>query len=524
MPVFRTFESARNCGTIFEDIPCVYRRSFSGGGSPNGFQKIVFSIRKTQFLFRMFRTLVKQLDIAIKSAEHDVPQCSAVFRTLKGVISIELRDYQVKAIHDVAKSWRNGYKRPCIVIPCGGGKSIITAEMAKRTTDRGNRVLFLVHRRELCEQITDTFTNWGVNMELCTVGMVQTITRRIDRIEPPKLIITDENHHCLANSYKRIYNAFPGAYGVGVTATPIRLNGGGLGDVNDNLIIGPSVRELIFRNCLSDFDYYAPQVTDFSDLRRKSTGDFDQNQAAEMLMKKAIYGDILKHYRKLADGVKSVCYCATIEHSMEMAQRFCEAGISAAHIDGDTPKDLRAGIIQDFRDGKIRILCNVDLISEGFDVPDCGCCILLRPTKSLTLFIQQSMRSMRYVPGKRAVIIDHVGNVHRFGLPDLDRAWSLEPKPQKTQENTVHVRQCPQCFFTHNSAPKCPNCGHIYQKTKEDILEEKKEQELAKIERKVAMIDSADECRNAKELFALAKKKGYKSGWAYYQAKERGFL
>jgi superfamily II DNA or RNA helicase len=166
----------------------------------------------------------------------------------------------------------------------------------------------------------------------------------------------------------------------------------------------------------------------------------------------------------------------------------------------------------------------VDLISQGFDVPDCGCCILLRPTKSLTLFIQQSMRSMRYVPGKRAVIIDHVGNVHRFGLPDQDRAWSLDPKPDKTKENLVHVRQCPECYFTHNSAPVCPNCGHVYEKTKEEILEEKKEQELAKIERKVAMIDSAEECSNAKELFAFAKKKGYKPGWAYHQAKERGFL
>lgn len=396
--------------------------------------------------------------------------------------------------------------------------------MAKRTTDRGGRVLFLVHRRELCEQIENTFTGWGVNMALCQVGMVQTVTRRLDRTPAPKLIITDENHHCLAASYKRIYAAFPEAFGVGVTATPIRLNGGGLGEINDKLIIGPSVRELIFRNCLSDFDYYAPQVTDLSELKRKSGGDFDQNQAAEMLMDKAIYGDILKHYRKLADGVKAVCYCSTIDHSKEMAHRFREAGIPAAHIDGDTPKELRAAIIQYFRNGKIRILCNVDLISEGFDVPDCGCCILLRPTKSLTLFIQQSMRSMRYVPGKRAIIIDHVGNVHRFGLPDQDRAWSLDPKPDKAKENLVHVRQCPECYFTHNSAPVCPNCGHVYQKTKEEILEEKKEQELVRIERKVAMIDSAEECSSAKELFAFAKKKGYKPGWAYHQAKARGFL
>ena len=389
---------------------------------------------------------------------------------------MQLRDYQLDLVSRVHDAWRQGYKRPCIVLPCGGGKSIITADMAKRTTDNGKRVLFLVHRQELCEQIENTFRAYGTDMQLCTVGMVQTITRRIDRIEPPKLII------------------------------------------------GPSVRELIFRNCLSDFDYYAPQVADLSDLKRKSSGDYDMTQAAEMLMDKAIYGDILKHYRKLADGVKAVCYCSTIDHSKEMAHRFREAGIPAAHIDGDTPKELRAAIIQYFRNGKIRILCNVDLISEGFDVPDCGCCILLRPTKSLTLFIQQSMRSMRYVPGKRAVIIDHVGNVHRFGLPDQDRMWSLNPKPDKAKENLVHVRQCPECYFTHNSAPVCPNCGHVYEKTKEEILEEKKEQELIRIERKMEQVQSADECSSVKELYAFAKKKGYKPGWAYHQAKARGFL
>lgn len=440
------------------------------------------------------------------------------------MIPIELRDYQLQAIEDVSKAWRKGFKRPCIVLPCGGGKSIITAEMGKRTTNAGNRVLFIVHRKELCDQIEHTFTDWGVDMELCTVGMVQTICRRLDRMPEPVLIITDENHHCLASSYRKIYDHFPNAFGVGVTATPVRLNGGGLGDVNDWLVVGPSVRELIFRNCLADFDYYAPQVADLSGLKKKSTGDFDTVQAAEILSNPAIYGDILRHYRKLADGVKAICYCSTIGHSEQMAQRFREAGIPAAHIDGNTPKDKRAGIIQDFRDNRLQILCNVDLISEGFDVPDCGCSILLRPTKSLTLFIQQAMRSMRYQPGKRAVIIDHVGNVHRHGLPDLDREWSLEQKPSRKQKNEVLVRQCPKCFFTHYTAPKCPNCGHIYQKTQEEVLEEKKEQELQKIERRMEEIHSPEDCRTAKELFAYAKLKNYKPGWAYHRAKERGLL
>ena len=437
---------------------------------------------------------------------------------------MELRDYQRRAISEVSLAWRAGYKRPCIVIPCGGGKSIITADMAKRVTDNDNRVLFLVHRKELCEQIEGTFRSYGVNPDLCSVMMVQTASRQVDRLERPRLIITDENHHCLAGSYRKIYDHFGDVYCVGVTATPVRLNGGGLGEINDKLIIGPTVRELIGRNCLADFDYYAPQVADLSGLRRKSTGDFDMTQAAELLGKPAIYGDIIRHYRKLADGVKAICYCPTIAHSMEVAQRFTDAGIPAAHIDGDTNKQVRAQTIQDFRDGKIMILCNVDLISEGFDVPDCGCSILLRPTKSLTLYIQQAMRCMRYREGKRAVIIDHVGNVHRFGLPDLDREWRLDPKPQKKQEKTVSVKQCTECFYTHAPAPACPKCGHVYEKTEREIMEERKEQELQKIERRVSMMHSASECKSMKELSVYAKQHGYKPGWAYHQAKALGIF
>jgi superfamily II DNA or RNA helicase len=419
-------------------------------------------------------------------------------------------------------AWRQGFRRPCIVIPCGGGKSIITADMAKRTTQNGGRVLFIVHRRELCEQIENTFRDYGVDMDLCTVGMVQTVSRRIDKLDAPKLIITDENHHCLATSYKKIYAAFPDAYCVGVTATPVRLNGGGLGEINDKLIIGPSVKELINRHCLADFDYYAPAVIDTSTLKKRS-GDFVQEEAAMMLDKPKIYGDVINYYRRLSDGKQAVCYCPTVDYSKRMAQQFCAENIPAAHIDGTTPPDERAEIIDSFRNGKIKILCNVDLISEGFDVPDCSTAILLRPTKSLTLFIQQSMRCMRYKEGKRAVIIDHVGNVHRFGLPDKDRTWSLDPKPP-AKKSAVPVKQCTRCFYTHAPSPVCPKCGYVYPKSEREAIEEEKEVQLMKITERVAEFDTPDKCRTMKELLAYAKKKNYKPGWAYHQAKLRRIL
>ena len=436
---------------------------------------------------------------------------------------MELRDYQEKAISDVRKAWAAGFRRPCVVMPCGAGKSVTVAEIAKRTTAKRNRVQFLVHRQELCDQIWNTFHDYGVDMTLCDVGMVQTICRRTGKMLPPSLIITDENHHALAPSYRKIYDAFPDAYCVGVTATPVRLNGGGLGEVNDCLIIGPTVKELISRNCLAPFDYYAPAVANLSGLKAKRTGDFDPKEIEMALNKPKIYGDVISYYRQLADGQKAVCYCATMISSQAMAAEFSANGIPAAHIDGDTPKAERADIIAKFRSGEIRVLCNVDLISEGFDVPDCGCSILLRPTKSLTLYIQQAMRCMRYQPNKKAVIIDHVGNVHRFGLPDQEFEWSLTPgakrsKSEKT-DTELKIRQCPECFYTHEMAAVCPQCGYVYPVKVRTVAEEK-EARLERITETVKHYEKPAECKNREELAAYGKLKGYKKGWVYYAAKE----
>ena len=241
-----------------------------------------------------------------------------------------LRGYQLDLINGVLTAYRQGRRSPCIVLPCGGGKSVIVAEMAKRTTDKGNRVLFIVHRKELCDQIRNTFTQWGVDMDLCTVGMVQTVCRRTDSIPPPALIITDENHHSKAASYRKIYDAFPHAYRVGVTATPVRLDGSGLSDVNDALVVGVSAKWLIEHRFLSPYDYYAPTLTDLSGVKTVR-GEFDASSAADVLMNHTVFGDAIWHYRQLAAGRQAICYCTTVRHSQAMAAAFNAAGIPAAH-------------------------------------------------------------------------------------------------------------------------------------------------------------------------------------------------
>lgn len=433
-----------------------------------------------------------------------------------------LREYQTELIARTRKSWATGHKRPCIVLGCGGGKSVIVAEIARKTTENNKRVLFIVHRKELCDQIQKTFEWWGVDMNFCTIGMVQTVTRRLTKIRPPSLIITDENHHCLANSYRRIYEAFPDAYCVGVTATPVRLDGSGLGDVNDDLVVGPPTRWLIDNGYLAPYQYYSVKLIDADALKTKR-GEYD---LTGVVLDRKIYGDVIQSYRKFADRLKAICYCPSIPYSEQMAERFRAAGIPAAHIDGSTDKHERDRIIADFRAGKIQVICNVDLISEGFDVPDCGAAILLRPTKSLTLYIQQAMRCMRYKPGKTAVIIDHVGNVFRHGFPDDDRDWDLYAKPDKKTRKKPEVRakECPNCMAAvPSAAAECPHCGYKF-RTEGREIEEDGSAKIEEIKRITADYTRPGDCRSYRELLEYAKNHGYRPGWAWYQAKERGYL
>lgn len=217
-----------------------------------------------------------------------------------------------------------------------------------------------------------------------------------------------------------------------------------------------------------------------------------------------------------------------------MAAQFCAAGIDAAHIDGQMKKAERAEIVEQFRRGAIDILCNVDLISEGFDVPDCSCVIMLRPTQSLTLFIQQAMRCMRYRKGKHAVILDHVGNYARHGMPDDDREWTLEGKPKRKgvkQETAVEEDKfytCKECYAVFplkkdgEPVEVCPYCGAAVERKERKAIEQVKETELVQIKGFTVNTKTPEECRSYGELLEYAKMMGYKPGWAWYQAKQRG--
>ena len=445
---------------------------------------------------------------------------------------MQLRPYQQNTADNTLDAFRNNCKRPLVTLPCGAGKTVLFAYMAQRSQWKGKTVWFLVHRRELLDQTMETFARFGIKLETIHIGMVATFANHLDDYPVPDFIIFDEAHFSAANTWRKIIDKFPNAYICGLTATPCRLDGKPLADIYDTLITGITARELIAEDYLAPYRYFAPSVVDLTGLKRKGK-DYDQEQAAELLSTRAVFGDVIQHYRDYADGLQSICYCASIKHSEAMAEEFRNSGINAVHFDGNTPKKERADIIQRFRSGEIKILCNVDLISCGFDVPDCWCCILLRPTQSTALYIQQSMRALRPALFKTAVILDHVNNYQRHGLPDDDREWSLagpvKPPEEYREDGMLTVRQCTACYFTYKTGPAaCPNCGHKTEMTAKEIenvreikLEEIKRNRMDEARRRVSNGLTESECYSLADFQALGKSKGYKPGWAWRKWQEK---
>lgn len=445
---------------------------------------------------------------------------------------MKLRDYQLELIDGVYNSLSQGNKRIMVQSPAGSGKSVTMSEIAKRATDKGNRVLFVVHRRELVTQIKQTFVANNVNMQLCHVGMIQTVTNQVKRniVTEPAIILVDEAHHGLAKTYTRIYEAFPNAIVLGFTATPWRMAKKGFTEIFDDLITGKSVQWLIDNNRLAPFKYYSKKLINTENLKRNSTGDYS-NDSIELAMESTIFGDVVENYRKFAEGKKSIIYTHSVEASKQVAEKFTSEGYAAMQVDGTTPKAEREFAMQQFRSGHIKILVNAELYGEGVDVPDCECVVLVRPTESLTLFIQQTMRAMRYLPNKEAIIIDHVGNYTRHGLPTTEHDWTeyFQGNKKKAKENTVIVRMCENCYGVYQgNQAECPHCGHVH--VVEYIREDLEVDETAALEEiteaDVITLDfrSPEDCNSVEELYELAKNRGYKPGWAYMNAKRMGML
>jgi len=394
----------------------------------------------------------------------------------------------------------------------------MVAYMARKAAEKGNRVLFLIHRKELLDQIAEDIGEPHKNIQLTTV---QSIVNRLDKTVKPDLIISDEFHHGTAATWRKIFDYFSGAYLVGLTATPARANGEGLGEICDKLIIGPSVDNLIKNNYLAPFKYFAPPMPiDLAEVKVKM-GDYDQSEISIIMDKPHVTGKAIEHYKKLAEGKQAIIYCASLQHSKNTVDSFIAAGYNAAHVDGETPATNRKQSIADFKSGKLRIMSNVELFGEGLNLPSVEAVILLRPTQSLVLHVQQSMRSMRPGIGKTAIIIDAVGNCFRHGIPDTPHEWSLSgvSKRKKSETTSVGIRQCLNCYFCHTPSLVCPYCGYIYNFSPRQLAEEAGElTEFIAAEKKQARM-TVGKCKTIAELQEIAVDRGYAMGWVRIQAK-----
>ena len=433
---------------------------------------------------------------------------------------IVLHDYQQKLKDGIYHEWAS-VRNVLAVLPTGGGKSIVVSDIVLDGYRANLSQAVIAHRNELVTQMSKHLANRGIEHRIigskttiseatnehrkefgrsfvnpsahtAVIGVDTLISRKEANANWAKQIdrwIIDEAHHVLReNKWGKAVEMFPNAQGLGVTATPCRADGQGLGREYDGefdaIVLGPSMRWLIENGYLSDYEIVCPQSDmHYEDSKKSKDGDWSSKTLKKVAKESRIVGDVVQNYIKYASGRKTIIFATDVETAGNIASRFKEAGIPAVALSGKTDISYRRQSIQQFRNGDVNILVNVDLFDEGFDVPDCEVCIMARPTASLGKYRQMAGRALRFVEGKTALIIDHVSNVIRHKFPDYETAWSLGPKEkqsraQKDPDDIPLIaclnENCLQPFPKFMVA--CPYCG-----TKKPLPEPK--------ERSVEMVD-----------------------------------
>jgi superfamily II DNA or RNA helicase len=442
------------------------------------------------------------------------------------------RPYQKILIDNIRNSFRNRNRSVCAVLPTGGGKTICFTWIAAKSVSNGARVLILVHRDSLFKQTSKTLSKFNVRHGLigagyapnyaheCQVAKIATFVRRLHTFTPD-LIIVDECHHATAGQYRTVLNAFPNARVLGVTATPIRTDGTGLGEVFDDMIQGLTIQNLIDGGYLVEPTIYAPPTVGEIDVKR-SGGDFNRKELSGFMDKPTITGDAVGHYTKLCPGVPAVAFCVSIQHAEHVRDSFRAAGYTSETVNGKMKQAEIDRVLNGLGNGSVQVVTSCDLISEGTDIPAIECAILLRPTMSTALFLQQVGRALRLSDGKTsAIVLDHVGNCARHGHPCADREWTLEGTKKRKRKNTesesvASVRICEDCFRAFAPAPECPSCGWIVPKRVRVVKEVAGE--LEKLEKKRIAKEKRMEvgrARTLEELKRIEKERNYSPGWAW---------
>lgn len=442
--------------------------------------------------------------------------------------------------------YMRGNRSVLFVLPTGGGKTVCFSYITERAAILGNRVCILVHRQELVDQTSRTLHEIGVDHGVIAanyrqdlsrgvqVASVQTLARRLHLMPPGffQLLVVDEAHHAVAGSWAKVIAHYSSAKILGVTATPERLDGRGLKDKFDSMVLGPDAAWLEANGFLAPARYFIPpgMGIDWNGLKHRG-GDIDQNDAAKAIMahRQAVAGPVTQYQARL-NGQTAIAFCCTVEHAQLVARGFNEAGIPAAVLDGTLDRTTRRQRIQQLESGELKVLTSCQVISEGTDVPSVGGCLLLRPTDSLTLYLQQVGRCLRPSPGKsHAVVLDMVGNVRKHGFHTDPRQWTLEGRKKREASEAPALRECPQCFAALPPATRvCPDCGYEFTSPERndaeqlgtallvEVTEEERKRIAEERRRQVA------KARSREELEEIAAERGYKLGWVDKILRARG--
>lgn len=449
-----------------------------------------------------------------------------------------LRDYQEKMVYDVESLWANGIKSICVQLPTGAGKTRILRTIVDNHSQSKKTIYMIAHRKNLVQQLSNELNSVGINHGVIKSGSpyikyrvqvcsLQTLIRRIDKLSYPEIIIIDEFHHSKSKSYLSIINNWSNAKILGCTATPKRPDGKSLSDITDRLLIGPSPKYLIENKYLSDFDYYAPNVLDMNGVHKRM-GEFVSSEAAERVDKKKITGCAIDHYRKYSKYSPAIVACVSISHCMHVEKEFNDAGYKFKAIHSNLQDNEIQNAMNGLKDGSIHGLINCDLIAEGVDIPAVTTLIGLRPTNSEVIFLQHCGRVLRRCEGKeKAIILDHVGNWERHGLPDDDREWTLDAIKTREKSESKYKR-CPECLRINAKTRKsCIFCGYIWKVEIESVsrIPQQVEGELVKIGNIETTIKPGKQeairivARNAKSLkqaCSICKTLGYNGRFGFY--------
>ncbi|MCP3464476.1 DEAD/DEAH box helicase [Bradyrhizobium sp. CCGUVB23] len=455
-----------------------------------------------------------------------------------------LRPYQAMVIEEFWRAVEAGQRRIIIVAPTASGKTVIARAIIEQARCKASSSLFLAHRREIITQTSNKLRGipHGVirpgdqprPFELVQVASVQTLHRRAIKagtMELPEAqyVIVDEAHHVVARSYQSIIEHYPDAVLLGLTATPCRGDGRGLGNVFQVMLQCPQVGELVAQGYLVGTKVYAPVDPDLHGVHIRH-GDYVESELADRMDKPKLVGDIISNWYKFGERRKTVCFATSVRHSVHIRDEFIASGVRAEHIDGTTPMDERDATLARLASGELEVVTNCMVLTEGWDMPVLGCIILARPTKQMGLYRQMIGRGLRPAADKpNCIVIDHSGATYRLGFAEDYVEWTLDPDHHA--ENSTHaartgdrpggprIVECQDCGAARVGGMACLSCGYLPAPSPCAIEVIDGDLGLVASSRRARPHSDDPHLRDEwhSMLAGIAAERGYKPGWVAHQ-------